>query len=252
MVLTEEKLRTLYKKENIKELRVEEDTIVTPSAQEYMSQMSIKLVIGEKIQSGILKEKKSEIEKEIKPIAKYKGVDGGFYFEKPEYMTQIKDNILVKKNNKRIILRGKLDILKSKFILLSNILKTNKKLKLNEDLDSIEKFINKIVISEILESDLEEITLCGENLEDIKKISHNPKKYFKIEHLFDVSSEGSLVMLRLNEVRSLVREVEISAIEAYLDKNDELEREDIVKALNRLSSGIYVMMLKEVKGIYGN
>ena len=116
MVLTEEKLRTLYKKENIKELRVEEDTIVTPSAQEYMSQMSIKLVIGEKIQSGILKEKKSEIEKEIKPIAKYKGIDGGFYFEKPEYMTQIKDNILVKKNNKRIILRGKLDILKSKFI----------------------------------------------------------------------------------------------------------------------------------------
>lgn len=252
MVLTEEKVRSLYKKDNIKELRVEKATIVTPSAQEYMSQMSIKLLREPKIQDEDLNKKKLEKEVENKEVAKYRGVDGCYYFTKPEYMTQIKGNILVKKNNKKIILRGKLDILKSKFLLLSNILKVNKTLKLTEDLNSVEDFINKIVIAEILDNDLEEIKLCGETLEEIKKISHNPKKYFGIEHLFNICSENNLIVLQLNEIRGFVREVEIAAIEAYLNKNEELEREDIVKALNRLSSGIYVMMLKGVKGIYGN
>jgi ethanolamine utilization cobalamin adenosyltransferase len=48
----------------------------------------------------------------------------------------------------------------------------------------------------------------------------------------------------LNELRSLVRETELSAAEAFQDQIGNSGREDIIMALNRLSSLFYVLMFK--------
>ena len=52
MVLTEEKLKLLYNKENIKEIKVDKKTVITPSAREYMAQKSIKLIEESKIEEN--------------------------------------------------------------------------------------------------------------------------------------------------------------------------------------------------------
>jgi ethanolamine utilization cobalamin adenosyltransferase len=54
-------------------------------------------------------------------------------------------------------------------------------------------------------------------------------------------------LLGLNTLRSSVREIEIAAVAAFMNN---VEKQDMIQALNRMSSVIYIMMLKEKAGIY--
>ncbi|MEG0584640.1 MAG: cobalamin adenosyltransferase, partial [Cetobacterium sp.] len=70
--------------------------------------------------------------------------------------------------------------------------------------------------------------------------------------LFDISVKNNIIVLKLNELRALSREMEIAGVEAFTEVNGVVQRKDLLKAFNRLSSGIYIMMLKGEKGEYGN
>ena len=58
-----------------------------------------------------------------------------------------------------------------------------------------------------------------------------------------------LMLLRLNKLRSEVREVELEAVKAFKEEF-KVDRMDIIQALNRMSSAVYIMMLKFTAGIY--
>lgn len=253
MVLTEDKLKSLYKKEEFKKFIVENGTIMTPSARQFLVDKGIEVIkegaADEKIP---VQEKVVEriIEKAITP--KYIGLAGESYFEKPEHMTQISGNILVSKNDERIIFRGKLDILKSKWLILQKEFESYGNEKLNKDMESVTGFIKKIVLAEVLDTELEETKVLGETLDKIKEMSHNPKKFFEIGHMFDISVKNSMLVLKLNEMRSNCRECEITGVTAFLTEKGIAEKKEMLKALNRLSSIIYVMMLKGEKGEYGD
>ncbi|MGL4307690.1 ethanolamine utilization protein [Cetobacterium sp. SF1] len=246
MVFTEEKLKSLYKKESFTEFFMEEGDILTPSGRQFLEDKKI-----------LLRKDKKEVkevqtpEKEEKLLWKYKGENGEVYLEKPEHMTQIYGNVLVNKNSKRIILRGKIDSFLSRWLLLQNEFSQMKNNKLNFDMETITILLKKIVIGEVLNEPLEDVTILGESLDKIKEISHNPKKYFGREHLFDISSANPFLVLKLNEMRALSRELELYAIDAFYRDNGKIERTDLVEIFNRLSSGIYVMMLKGEKNEYG-
>ncbi|WP_297596719.1 ethanolamine utilization protein [uncultured Cetobacterium sp.] len=248
MVLTEEKLKIMYKQKKMDILEVDEGTILTPSARQFLSEKGIELVnVQEKLSNEIQEEK---VIQEVK--SKYKGINGELYMDKPEYMTQIYGNVLVKKDNKRIVLRGKIDSLQAKWLVLSKGLESCKNANLIKDLESVEKFIKKILVSEVLGEALGELDILGNSLDQIKEISHNPNKFFKRGHLFEISKKDDEIILKLNEVRTYSREVEISAIEAFVKENGVVERKDLLTALNRMSSVIYIMMLKGAVGEYGN
>lgn len=174
MVLTEERLRSLYKKdENIKEICLEKGTILTPSARQFLIDKDIKVVdkiVGK--HNGVEEVKKIGNE-ESKP--KYKGVLGELYVEKPEYMTQIYGNILVKKDDKRIIFRGVIDSFQSRWLVLMKELEEIKNTKLQKDLESVEKFIKNILVSEVIGEALVDIRVLEKSLDEIRDISHNPK-----------------------------------------------------------------------------
>lgn len=253
MVLTEDKLKSLYKKEEFKKFIVENGTIMTPSARQFLVDKGIEVVKeGAAEEKTPVQEKVVEriIEKTITP--KYIGLAGENYFEKPEHMTQISGNILVSKNDERIIFRGKLDILKSKWLILQKEFESYGNEKLNKDMESVTGFIKKIVLAEVLDTELEETKVLGETLDKIKEMSHNPKKFFEIGHMFDISVKNSMLVLKLNEMRSNCRECEITGVTAFLTEKGIVEKKEMLKALNRLSSIIYVMMLKGEKGEYGD
>ncbi|MEG0584522.1 MAG: ethanolamine utilization protein, partial [Cetobacterium sp.] len=181
MVLTEDKLKLIFKNEPFTEFVVEEGTILTPSAKQFLTDKSVTILKNKFDKKEV---KCLEVEKPTE--AKYKGIFGESYFEKPEYMTQIFGNILVRKDSKRIILRGKIDTFLAKWLVLQKELEDKKNSLLNKDMESISQFIKKINLAEILDEELEEIKILGEDLESIKSISHNPKKYFNLNHLFDI------------------------------------------------------------------
>lgn len=253
MVLTEDKLKNLYRKKEFKKYIVENGTIMTPSARQFLADKGIELV-----KEGTTEEKTAMQEKVVERVIKkaitpkYIGLAGESYFEKPEHMTQISGNILVKKNDERIIFRGKLDSLQAKWLVLQKEFESYGNEKLNKDMESVSIFIKKIVLSEVLDTELEEIKVLGETLDKIKEISHNPKKFFEIGHMFDISVKNSMLVLKLNEMRSSSREIEIAGVTAFLNEKGIVTKKEILKALNRFSSIIYVMMLKGEKGEYGD
>ena len=253
MVLTEDKLKNLYRKEEFKKYVVENGTIMTPSARQFPADKGIEIVKEEAVEEKTaVQEKVIErvVEKAITP--KYIGVAGESYFEKPEHMTQISGNILVKKNDERIIFRGKLDSLQAKWLILQKEFENYGNEKLQKDMESVAIFIKKIVSAEVLDMEMEEIKVLEETLDKIKEISHNPKKFFGIGHLFDISIKNSILVLKLNEMRGSSREIEIAGVAAFSNEKGIIIKKEILKALNRLSSVIYVMMLKGEKGEYGD
>ena len=57
------------------------------------------------------------------------------------------------------------------------------------------------------------------------------------------------VCVALNSLRTFVRETELAAVTAFM-RDNEMTRPDIVEALNRLSSCVYIIFCKKVAGQY--
>lgn len=181
--------------------------------------------------------------------ANYKTILGIEMEEKPEYMTVIYDDTVVFKDDKRIIFRGKMDLLEEN-ILKAQIYCAKEKLpKLLKELEEILVVVRKIKSSEILKEPLPEIFLQGMNEEDIREKSINISKYFHVGDEPLSYTMGETVII-LNELKIITRETEISAYEAFKEKYCGVEREDIIRALNRLSSLFNIMIYKYRAGKY--
>jgi ethanolamine utilization cobalamin adenosyltransferase len=84
--------------------------------------------------------------------------------------------------------------------------------------------------------------LWGLDSQELHERSHNPAKYFGLGHIRFHYKMGALAA-GINELRTQAREAELAACRAFETDNG-LERPDIVKVLNRLSSALYVLMYR--------
>ena len=129
-VITEEFLRKLEKQGKLNTLTIDKKDILTPSAREFLS--SRKLDPESRSEIPAVSAESENTVKEAAPVYKYKCYTTDALFEKkPEYMTQIFGNYLVVKNHKRIVLRGKFDILQAETIKYWKKYQKNKKLESN-------------------------------------------------------------------------------------------------------------------------
>jgi ethanolamine utilization cobalamin adenosyltransferase len=58
------------------------------------------------------------------------------------------------------------------------------------------------------------------------------------------SSDGAAIA-RLNRARCAAREAELKACDAFADREGRIIRMDILRAMNRMSSMLYLLMLEE-------
>ena len=77
------------------------------------------------------------------------------------------------------------------------------------------------------------------------QLSHQPLRYLGHDHLVPEASHGRDAAL-LNLLRTKVRETETVAAQVFITRSFEVLRPDILQALNRLSSTVYVMMILSV------
>lgn len=174
---------------------------------------------------------------------------GAQFIQKPEHMTQIHGNQLVVKNHERIVLRGQIDLFLSKSILQLQGFKKEEKIQVSKDFKEIIHWIKAIQMAEIMETPLQNLTFMGLDEATQKAMSHDPQKYFGTPHLFGIDENTHEVAVALNVLRAESRTLEIAAVNAFY-KPREIQRPDLLLALNRLSSCIYLMMLKAVSGQY--
>ena len=255
--ITESFLRESFKTSVPESFCLEQGQILTPSAAQYLGDKKVTLVRAGKKESPA-KEKPdrsegNEFSRESKPgyesrTSYQSALDGGTFGKKPEHMTQLHGKLLVPKDHPRILLRGKLDSLQSFTLLLQHGASHEGLTLLAEDLGEILDWEREILRSEVLDQVLEKKTILGLTDPELRERSHNPRKFFKTGHILP-SLGMDLMLLRLNKLRSEVREVELTAVTAFKGEFN-VERMDIIQALNRMSSAVYIMMLKFAARLY--
>ena len=170
---------------------------------------------------------------------RYRLLSGGYAEEKPEHMTHLNGEVLVPKTHPRIRFRGKMDTLEAELILCQQIPGAPEGA-LGEILD----FARKILRCDVLDEPLIWDTLCGLSEQEQRTRSHMPQDYYGQPHFMPQASDGP-VIAGLNRARCFAREAELAAVEAFSDREGNLLREDIPKALNRMSSMLYLLMIQE-------
>lgn len=170
---------------------------------------------------------------------RYRLLSGGYAEEKSEHMTHLNGEVLVPKTHPRIRFRGKMDTLEAELILCQ-LVPGAPEGALGEILD----LSRKILRCDVLEEPLRQDTLCGLTQDEQRGRSHMPQDYYGQPHFMPQASDGS-VIAGLNRARCFAREAELAAVEAFSDREGNLLREDIPKALNRMSSMLYLLMIQE-------
>ncbi len=230
-VLTEADLRTAKLSGKEKEYHVSEGTFVTGPAKEYLRDRGIRLIWDKSPYQTMSCQKIVQ----QSPAPYVDAYTGKTYQKKPEEMTHLQGNLLVEKIDPRIELRGGLDFLQARVVLLQAKYRKNDRLR--EELDEVLRFIRAILGAEVKGDSCGELVLFGLRQEELKEMSHHVREYFGIDHPVPDSSMGEMA-LELNLLRTQVREVELAAARAFAEGDKLL----VIQNLNRLSSGIYVLL----------
>lgn len=170
----------------------------------------------------------------------YRLLSGAVLTEKPEHMTHLSGNVLVLKTHPRIRFRGKMDTLEGE--LLWCALHTDGQLRKN--LEEILHLARVLIRCDVLEEPVPEEKLCGLTAQELRSHSHRPQDYYGQTHFMPEVGDGERI-LRLNRCRCAAREAELAAAAAFTDENGNAVRTDILRALNRMSSMLYILMIQE-------
>lgn len=181
---------------------------------------------------------------EIRPgeeaaVERYRLLSGGWVEGKPEHMTQLNASVLVPKTHPRIRFRGKLDTLEAELILCQQAAPA-----LAEPVGDVLDLARRIIRCDVLEEPLTEQSLCGLTEEEQRRRSHFPQEYYDQPH-FMPSAEDGIPIARLNRARCAAREAELAAVEAFSDREGNPTRPDLLRAMNRMSSMLYILMIQQ-------
>ena len=164
--------------------------------------------------------------------------NGAFLEEKPEHMTHLNAEILVPKNHPRIRFRGKMDTLEAELILCQLEDGT-----LVTPVGEILALARQIIRCDVLKESLKWEKLCGLTEEEQRRHSHFPQDYYGQPHFIPSAADGRTIA-RLNRARCAAREAELAAVDAFSDREGNPTRVDILQALNRMSSMLYILMVQ--------
>ena len=252
--LTERDLREELGWKQVESYTIEPGTLVTPSARQFLNERKIELIVKGKqgAEHGPGPDSKPMAEdpgrrgtEEPAPFKpRFVGPDGGMFAVKPEHLTHLHSNVLVTKGHPRIAFRGKMDSLQAAILEVQGLAAEQGNMALAEELEEILEFVRRILTFEVMEKPLPDENLLGLSLDELRYMSHNPKKHFGLGHIRTHYSMGRCC-IGLNRLRAQVREVELAAFRAF-ERPGGVDREDVIRALNRLSSTIYVLMYRHL------
>ena len=165
--------------------------------------------------------------------ARYRLLSGGFMEEKPEHMTHLNGDVLVPKTHPRIAFRGAMDLLEAELLLCQAELPH-----LEKELGEILTLARDVLRWEVLEEPVQERLLGGMTAQQLRERSHRPQDFYGQPHFMPAASDG-MAVLRLNRLRCIARRAELKAVAAVP------QREDLLRAMNRMSSFVYILMIQE-------
>lgn len=229
-VFTEESVRANVRvREGKRVFYLAEGDHLTPSAREWLRQERVEVLPAE----------------QSKPKT-YQTLNGGTMTEKPEHMTHLRADVLVPKDHPRIVFRGRIDALEAELLLAGRLALEQGAAETEKQLREILDYVRQFIRCDVLEEPLQVKELCGFTMEQLREQSHHPQKYFDQPHFMPESNDSRL-LLTLNRLRTQVRQTELAAYDAFRDRDGNATRPDLIQGLNRLSSLIWILMIRMKK-----
>ena len=195
---------------------------LTAAARDYLTRERIPILSGE-----------------IAKPDRYRLLNGGYLEEKPEQMTHLNGEVLVPKTHPRIEFRGKMDTLEAELLLAQiELCKPY-----DDHAGQILELARRLIRCDVLSEPVPEEKLCGLTEKEQRERSHRPEDFYGQPHFMPSAGDGR-ALLQLNRARCAARAAELKAVEAFSDRDGNPTRPDILRALNRLSSMIYILMIQ--------
>ena len=170
---------------------------------------------------------------------RYQLLNGGYLEEKPEHMTHLDAQVLVEKTHPRLRFRGAIDTLEAELLLCQ----ADAPEAIYKQLGEVLALARNLIRWDVLEEPVGETKLCGLDQQALRNRSHRPQDYYGQPHIMP-SATAQKLLLQVNRARCMARSAELAAVEAFTDQNGKVCREDILRALNRMSSMLYLIMVQ--------
>ncbi len=223
MLYTKEQVRdNIRNRQGSRVFYLGKDDLLTNEARDWLTSQRIQILPAEQAKNPV-----------------YRLLCGGEIREKPEHMTHLNGDVLVLKTHPRIRFRGAVDSLESALLCCGQ-----KFPHLQKQLGEILALSRRLIRCDVLEEPVGEFTLCGLTQQEQRKRSHLPQDYYGIPHFMPEFTDRESV-LELNRVRCMARSAELAAMEAFSDREGNPTRADMIQALNRMSSMLYILMIQE-------
>lgn len=223
MLYTEEAVRAnIRNREGQRVFYLGPGDCLTPGARDFLTQQRIQILSAENARPE-----------------EYRLLGGGYIREKPEDMTHLNGDVLVKKTHPRIVFRGTMDTLQGEIILCQLMVAKE----LAKPLQELLELSRQIIACDVLEKPLHWDQLLGLRSDELRSRSHRPQDFYGQPHFMPAASDGAAVVW-LNRCRCAARSAELAACRAF-DTPEGSSRPDLLQALNRLSSSIYLLMIEE-------
>ena len=165
---------------------------------------------------------------------RWKLLGGGYMEEKPEHMTHLNGDTLVPKTHPRIALRGAVDTLEAELLLCC----TQATGEIRTQLEDALSYVRMLLRCEVLDEAVKDEPLGGMDEKTLRQRSHRPQDFYGQPHFMPQPADDAL-LLRVNRARCAAREAELKAVTAF-----PAGREDLLRAFNRLSSFLYLIMIQ--------
>lgn len=165
---------------------------------------------------------------------RYRLLNGGYMEGKPEHMTHLNGDTLVEKTHPRILFRGAVDTLEGELLLAA----AGATGEIRKQLEETLAYTRTLLRNEVLDEPVKAETLGGMDEKALRERSHRPQDFYGQPH-FMPSLEDKLLLLQVNRARCAARAAELHAVAAF-----PTGREDLLRAFNRLSSFLYLIMIQ--------
>lgn len=232
------------------EVRLPADARLTPAARDVLTNLKIRIRYADELGRVYVDGDDEEHRQQVHPLTGSATHDAAqcslcrqTVKKKSAALTHLNATTFVPKNDLRILFRGRVD----SAIAQAVALQVEWKLAamppvLQRMLADIRGALGNVLRAETLEEAMPSIVMGEFSEEQIHALSHNPLKHLGHDHIVP-SIEHGLAVARLNLLRAAIRETELAGAQAFIDKNFQVSRGDVLQALNRLSSAAYVLML---------
>ena len=165
---------------------------------------------------------------------RYRLLNGGFMEGKPEHMTHLNGDTLVEKTHPRILFRGAVDTLEGELLLAA----AGAEGEIRKQLEEALAYTRTLLRNEVLDEPVKAETLGGMDEKALRERSHRPQDFYGQPHFMPAPTDSQL-LLQVNKARCLARNAELRAVAAF-----PAGREDLLRAFNRLSSFLYLIMIQ--------